>query len=122
MTKVNRDRIHVVKKGNVTTLTTDTALSAVPPSGRIWHIKRITFADESINDGLSGFFEVDWGIGGTREVIAQAYLEGNTFTFDIDRTFVGDGSMLFRYKRTNPSASNKKMFLMVEGFKRIGDI
>jgi len=122
MTKVNRDRIHIVKKGIVTAGDTDTHLTIAPPVGRIWHIKRKTFADESINDGLSGFFEVDWGIGGSREVLAQAYLAGNTFTFHIDRTFLGDGSKLFRLKRTNPSGSNKKMFLMVEGFKRIGDI
>lgn len=122
MTKVDRDRIHIVKKGTVTAGTTDTHLSTVVPAARSWHIKRITFADESINDGLSGFFEVDWGIGATREVIAQAFLTGNTFVFNIDRSFDGDGSKLFRLKRTNPSASDKKMFLMFEGLKRIGDL
>ena len=120
--KTDRDRIHIVKKGNVAAATTETDLSAVVPASKSWHIKRITFGDESINDGLSGFFEVDWGIGATREVLSQGFLMGNTFVFLIDRSFQGDGSKLFRFKRTNPSASAKKMFLMIEGFKREGDL
>ena len=122
MAKTDRSRIHIVKKGNVAAATTDTQLSIVVPSNKCWHIKRITFGDEAINDGLSGHFEIDWGIGGTREVISQGFLMGNTFVFNIDRTFDGDGSKLFRFKRTNPSASAKKMFIMFEGFKREGDL
>ena len=120
--KINRDRIHIVRKGNVTAGATDTHLTIAPPANRVWHIKRITFGTTSINDGLSDWFEVDWGIGGTREVLAQAFLMGSTFTFPIDRTFQGDASKLFRLKRENNSTSNKKMFILFEGFKRIGDI
>ena len=122
MTKINRDRIHIVKKGNVTAGTTDIDLSHVPAANRVWHIKRITFGTTAINDGLSDWFEVDWGIGGTREVLIQAFLTGNTFTFPIDRVFEGNGSNLFRLKRKNNSASDKNMFIMMEGFKRIGDV
>ena len=122
MTKTNRDRIHIVKKGNVTAATTDTDLTNVPAANKLWHIKRITFGTTAVNDGLSDWFEVDWGIGGTREVIAQAFLMGNTWTFPIDRVFDGDGTNLFRLKRQNNSAVDKKMFILFEGFKRNGDL
>lgn len=122
MAKKDRNRIHIVKKGNVTAGDTDIDLTNVIPAAKVWHLKRITFGSTALDDGLSDWFEIDWGIGGTRETIIQAMLRGNTFTFDINRVFQGDGTNLFRIKRQNNSAANKKMFVMIEGFKREGDV
>ena len=122
--KIIRSRIHVVLKGNVTANLTDIHTTIAVPAAKIWHIKRITFGTTAINDGLSDHFEVDWGIGvqSNREVLIQAFLLGNSWTFPIDRTFHGDGTDVFRLKRTNNSSTDKKMFILFEGFKREGDL
>ena len=120
MTKIARERIQTIYQNAITG--TDTQSSPSIPTGQIWQVSRIIFADKGINDGLSGAFLVDFGSGGSREVIAAAYLTGNTIVLPIDRTFLGDGSKVFRFIRVNNSVVSKEMFLMVEGFKRIGDV
>lgn len=118
---ISRERVQVIHNNAVAATTTNVASSPIIPNGQIWQISRITFADKSINDGLSGGFQIDFGSGGSREIIGSAYLTGNTIVLTINRTFMGDGSAVFRYIRVNNSSVSKDMFLMIEGFKRIGD-
>lgn len=120
MTITSRDRIQIVYREAIAP-GIDVQSSTVIPSGQIWHVTRIIFADHSVNDGISGGFQVDFGSGGSRDIVLAGYLTGNTIAIDINRSFTGDGSAVFRYIRENNSATDKKMFLMAEGFKRIGD-
>jgi len=121
MAIIARDRIQIVHNGSIPN-GIDVQNSPIIPTGQRWHISRIIFADKGINDGLSGGFQVDFGSGGSREILASAYLTGNTIILDINRTFTGDGVKLFRYIRVNEAAVSKEIFLMVEGFKRFGDV
>jgi hypothetical protein len=122
MAIIARDRVQTIHNNIVTANTTDVESSPAIPLGQVWQISRIIFADQGINDGLSGGFQVDFGTGGSREIILAAYLLGNTIAININRTFTGDGINVFRYIRENISPTDKKMFIMVEGFKRIGDL
>lgn len=116
-----RDRIQTIHNNSIA-VGNDIQTSPVIPTGQVWQITRIIFADKAINDGMSGGFQVDFGTGSTREIIMASYLLGNTIAMTINKTFTGDGVKVFRYIRTNNGAMAKDMFLMVEGFKRIGDI
>lgn len=118
---IARNRIQIIH-GNSIPVGNDIQTSAVVPDGQVWQITHITFADKAINDGMSGGFQVDFGTAGSREIIMAAYLLGNTISVPIKRTFTGDGIKVFRFIRTNAAAVAKEMFLLVEGFKRIGDI
>lgn len=118
---IQRSRVQVIHN-NAIPAGINVESSPIVPSGQTWQITRIIFADNAIDDGLSSGFQVDFGSGGTREILAAAYLLGNTLIVPINRTFTGDGSAVFRYIRENKSVSTKDMFLMIEGFKRIGDI
>ena len=118
MAAIPRDRIQIIRNNSIA-VGTDVQSSPVVPSGQEWHITRIIFADKGIDDGLSGAFQVDFGSGGSREILMAAYLTGSTLALDINRTFTGDGSAVFRYIRVNNAAVAKDMFLMVEGFKRL---
>lgn len=116
-----RERIQIIHNGSIAP-GNDIQLSPVIPADQVWHVTRIIFADKAINDGMSGGFQVDFGSGGTREIILSAYLLGNTIAVDVSRDFTGDGVAVFRYIRSNNAVVSKELFLMVEGFKRIGDI
>jgi hypothetical protein len=122
MAVVTRDRVQVIHSSIVAASDTDVQISPSIPNGQVWQIQRIIFADHAINDGISGGFQVDFGIGSNREILLAAYLMGNTIAVDIKRTFTGNGTNVFRYIRKNNSIVSKDMFLMVEGFKRIGDL
>ena len=122
MAKISRDRVQVIHDDAVSAGSVDVLTSPIIPNGQIWQITRIIMADKAINDGISGGFLVDFGSGGTREILTAAYLLGNTMIVPISKVFAGDGVKRFRFIRENNAAIAKKMFLMVEGFKRIGDI
>jgi len=119
MAVIDRERVQVVHAGSIS-VGTNIENSPVIPVDQRWHITRLIFADKGINDGMSGGFQVDFGSGGSREILASAYLTGETVIISINRTFTGNGSALFRYIRVNNAAVPKELFLMVEGFKRIG--
>jgi hypothetical protein len=121
MAIISRDPIQVVYDSSISP-GVDVQSSPVIPNGEKWEITRVIFADKAINDGMSGGFQLDFGSGGSREIIFAAYLLGQTQCLEINKIFVGDGSAVFRYIRENNAAVAKKMFVMVEGFKRIGDI
>ena len=89
--------------------------------GEVWQISRLTYGDMSKNDSKSGTFLVDFGVDGARDVLAIAYLSGNTMVIDINRTFTGDGTKVFRFIRTNQANPAKAMLIFMEGFKRIGE-
>jgi len=118
---ISRDRVQVVYNNEVAPTSVVIETSPIIPAGQSWQISRVIFGDRAIGDGMSGGFQVDWGNGGSWEVIAAAWLTGNTMEFKVNRAFTGDGVKKFRYIRLNKSASSKEMFLMAEGFKRIGD-
>ena len=118
---INRSRVQLIHE-NAIPSGIDLQTSPAIPAGQTWQITRIIFADKSIGDGLSGGFKVDWGSGSTFEVLAAAYLEGNTIDLPINKVFTGDSVKHFRLIRQNNSAPNKEMFIMVEGFQRIGDL
>jgi len=90
------------------------------PDNETWQISRIIFGDMSKNDSKSGTFIVDFGIDGDRDILAIAYLSGQTMAFDINRIFVGDGSKMFRLMRSNQSNPAKAMLIFMDGFKRLG--
>ena len=117
---ISRDRVQIIHDNSIPT-GNDVQLSPIIPDGEIWQVSKITFADKAINDGLSGGFQVDFGAGGSFEILQSAYLVGDTLVVNINRVFTGDGAKTFRFIRANNSAVPKEMFLMVEGFKRIGD-
>ena len=91
------------------------------PADEVWQITRITFGDMSKNDSKSGVFKVDFGDPIVRDIIAIAYLSGNTLPLSINRTFVGDGIKALRLIRTNQSNPAKMMLIFIEGFKRTGE-
>jgi len=97
---------------------TNTTNSDIIPSGQSWSISKVLFADQNIGDNKSGGFRFEFGTGSTWELIAGAYLTGNTITYEINRAFFGDGVKRFRVIRVNNSASAKNMIVYIEGFKR----
>ena len=116
-----RNRIQIIYE-NELSAGEDIELSDIVPDGEVWQIKRITFADVSINNNNAGLFKVDYGSGTDRDILAVAYLTGNTIVIPIERTFTGDGVNHFRFIREVQSPPAKKMLIYMEGFKRIGDI
>lgn len=121
MAVISRERIQIIYE-NELSVGEDIQVSDIVPVGEVWQIRRITFADVSINNNNAGLFKVDYGVDGARDILAVAYLTGNTIAICIDRTFTGDGTKRFRLIREVQSNPAKKMLIYMEGFKRIGDI
>lgn len=116
---ISRERIQLIYEDE---LAATEDIQTVPvPVGEVWQISRLTYGDMSKNDSKSGTFLVDFGVDGARDVLAIAYLSGNTMVIDINRTFTGDGTKVFRFIRTNQSNPAKAMLIFMEGFKRIGE-
>ena len=121
MAVISRDRIQIIYD-NELSMGEDIQLSDIIPDGEVWQIKRITFGDVSLNNNNAGLFKVDYGVDGNRDILAVAYLTGNTKVICIDRSFTGDGFKRFRLIREVQSNPAKRMLIYMEGFKRIGDI
>ena len=120
MATISRDRIQIIHETEVSA--GEDIQETIVPNGEVWQIKRITFADVSLNNNNAGLFKVDFGTPLVRDVLAVAYLTGNTKIVSIDRTFKGDGTKVFRLIRESQSNPSKKMLIYMERFKRIGDI
>jgi len=119
---ISRQRLELTYENEVIKNTEDIQTTVIP-IGETWHLKRVTFADAAAPaNNQSGRFKVDIGVDGGRETIAAAYLLADTFSFDIDRVFIGDGTFEIRVIRENLDNQDKFMFAFVEGFKRTGDI
>jgi len=91
----------------------------ITPDGETWQIQRILFADKNMGDNISGGFIVDYGSGVTRDVVAQAFLTGNTLDLPMQETVTGDGVKRLRIIRENNSLTPKKMIAMVIAIKRL---
>lgn len=117
---ITRDRIQLIFEDELGS--GDHVDEIIVPNGENWQIAKITFADMSKNDNKSGVFRVEFGQDDDRDVVAIAYLSGNTISLPINRSFIGDGAMSFRIIRKNQSNPAKNMMIFIEGFKRIGDV
>jgi len=116
MTDRSRDRLQFVYESQITKNDLQTE-SEIIPDGEIWQIKRITFADlAQPQNNWAGSFKVVFG----DDTLAIAYLLGNTLSIDINRTFTGDGVLDLITTRENLGNTDKRMSVMIEGFKRIG--
>lgn len=124
MATTSRDLIQQVYRSNIAAGTTDIQVVGTPPAGERWQVSRVIFADEGINDGLSGAFAVDWGTGpaASRQIITATHLTGNTYCEHLSQVLLGDGTNELRVIRKNNGATPKEMVIILEGFKRIGDL
>jgi hypothetical protein len=113
-----RDKFQIVFRNSVAASTSDTQLSAIFGIGDKVYIDRVMFADRNLGNNVSGGFLFEWGSGGSFEIIAAAYLTGNTAVYKIDRTFTGDGVKRFRLTRQNNNTAAKELVIIVEGNKR----
>jgi len=121
MAVISRERIQIVHEEKLA-VGEDIQLSDIVPPGEVWQVKRITFGDVSITNNNAGLFKVDYGVDGDRDILAVAYLTGNTIVIPINRGFAGDGIKQFRFIREVQSNPAKKMLIFMEGFKRTGDL
>jgi hypothetical protein len=87
--------------------------SAVIPAGKSITIFRFGGCDPAIADGIDSIIALQWGSGGSFETIRA--LSGCTYEFALNKTFVGDGSKLFRLVRINKSGTGKILAAWVEG-------
>jgi hypothetical protein len=118
---IQRTKIQILHESDVGIGVTTNESTAIP-DGESWQINRVIFGDMSLNDTKTGIFKVDFGDDTAREILAMAYLTGNTMIFDVNKTFIGDGTKTFMFYRESQSNPAKKMFILMQGFKRIGDI
>lgn len=119
MTIISRDYVLFNEDSDVSANSISVFQAPVQPNGEVWQILRIIFADKNIGDNISGGFLVDFGTGGTREIIAQAFLTGDTCDKSFQRETTGDGVKRLRIIRENNSLAAKKMVCMVEAIKKI---
>ena len=120
MATIARDEVKKVIRGNVAGLATDTFETENVPAGQKWQISSVVFADQSVGDGKSGAYSLEWGAPGAFDLVEAAYLTGNTWCQELHRVFTGDGTKRFRVRRQNTSALPKDMVVIISGFKRIG--
>ena len=116
---VSRNKVVFNEDGDVPSSNFTIFEAPITPNGETWQITRIIFADKNMGDNISGGFLVDYGSGGTREVVAQAFLTGNTLDLPMQVTFTGDGVNRLRIIRENNSLTPKKMIAMVIAIKRL---
>ena len=120
MPKKDRDAFIINVEDNVAANSTNNFnYTPTAPSGEVWEIQRVVFADEGINDGLSSFYRVDFGTGANRKKIMQAHLTGNTLNARLQSEIKGDGSKKIRITRTNNSSSAKQMIATVWVIKKL---
>ena len=117
---ITRDRIQLIFEDELGS--GEHVEEIIVPNGENWQITRITFGDMSKNDNKSGVFKVIFGTAEAIDIVAIAYLSGNTLPLMINRVFEGDGTKSFKFIRENQSNPAKKMLIFVEGFKRFGDL
>ena len=122
MAKINRGRLKKQYTGQVLKKSEEVDLYDPIPDGERWQLSWVLFADESKGTKESGGFLVEFGEGTTWDFVAGAYLTGDTFQFQVNQIYIGDGVKHFRLKRINDSNDDKNMLIVVDGFKRIGDI
>lgn len=114
--EISRTRVVFNVNNSVASNNFDIFQAPIIPNGETWQITRVLFADFNTGDNRSGGFLVDYGSSDPREIIAQAYLTGNTIDLSLQTLVVGDGIKRLRIIRENNSSQSKKLVAMVVAF------
>jgi hypothetical protein len=104
--------ISVSKDDNVAGLTDDVTQSGIVATGKTVKILRFGGVDPKIADALDSVVLLQWGSGATWKTIRAGT---DTFDFEVNQDFVGDGTKRVRVVRANRSALSKQIIFWIEG-------
>ena len=101
---------------NLAAASTDQTNLPAIPSGVAVTVTKFGGADLNLGDGLSTGYLLQWGSGGAFTIVAAIALTGNTFEYEMNQQFLGDGVKFFRITRQNNSAHSKICPCWLKGF------